>query len=207
MLKLKSLFVSLTVSLFAFSQAEIVPLSLGSLLPSKDVELKSTQGKGTTLGMSMAENGLIVIFTSNTCPFVVGGDNYPGWEKEYNKLFSVAKKAGVSLVLVNSNEAKRDGGESMDDMVKRAEEKGYLMPYLYDYENKLANSFNAKTTPHVYYFDGNGILIYEGSIDNTWDSKRKKDEAYLVDAIERTAKGKSIINSNTPAKGCSIKRK
>ncbi len=207
MLKLKSLFVSLTVSLFAFSQAEIVPLSLGSQLPSKDVELKSTQGKTTTLGMSMAENGLIVIFTSNTCPFVVGGEDYPGWEKDYNTLFEVAKKAGVSLVLVNSNEAKRDKGESMDDMITRAKEKEYLMPYLYDYENKLANSFNAKTTPHVYYFNGGGLLIYEGSIDNTWDVKRKKDEAYLVDAIESTAKGKEIKNANTPAKGCSIKRK
>jgi len=207
MLKLKSLLATFALSLFAFTQAEIVPLPIGRVLPSKDVELKSTQGKGSTLGMSMAENGLIVIFTSNTCPFVVGGDNYPGWEKDYNKLFDVAKKAGVSLVLVNSNEAKRNQGESMDDMIKRAEEKEYLMPYFYDYENKLANSFNAKTTPHVYYFNGNGILIYEGSIDNTWDVKRKKDEAYLLNAIEYTAKGKPIKNASTPAKGCSIKRK
>lgn len=176
-------------------------------MPSKDVEMKSAQGKGTTLGQSATENGLIVIFTSNSCPFVVGGESFPGWEKDYNVLFDAAKKAGVALVLVNSNESKRESGESMEDMNKRANEKGYLMPYLYDYESILANSFNAKTTPHVYYFNGNGILIYEGSIDNTWDSKRKKDVPYLMNAIESVAKSKTIKNASTPAKGCSIKRK
>lgn len=206
-MKFKSFIFVLSLSFGVFSQTETVPLSIGSELPLKDQELKSTQGKGTTLGQSMSENGIIVIFSSNTCPFVVGGEGYPGWEKDYNTLYEIAKKAGVSLVLINSNEAKRDQGEGMEDMMNRATEKGYLMPYIYDYESKLANSFNAKTTPHVYYFDGNGILIYEGSIDNTWDVKRKKDEAYLVDAIESRAKGKEIKNAKTPAKGCSIKRK
>jgi thioredoxin-related protein len=200
-------FFSVLLTISVYSQTEIVPISVGTQLPLADRQMKTTDGGASSLSENVGENGLIVIFSSNTCPFVVGGDGYSGWEKDYNTLYETAKKNGIALVLVNSNEAKRDNGESMDDLKKQSADKGYVMKHFYDANSELANAFNAKTTPHVYMFDKNKSLVYEGSIDNTWDAKRKKDEAYLVNAIESLAKGKKINPNQTPAKGCSIKRK
>ena len=197
----------LVCSTSAFTQAEIVPIAIGSELPQSDLKVNLIDGRVTSLAELKAENGIIVIFSSITCPFVVGGDNYPGWEKEYNALYTLAQENGVMLVLVNANEAKREDGESVADLVKRAKDQAYLMPTIVDEESKIANAFGAKTTPHVFYFDGARTLVYEGSIDNAWDAKRKADETYLSNAIKAAAQGNSIEPSKTPAKGCSVKRK
>ena len=55
------------------------------------------------------ENGVIVVFSCNTCPFVVGSSYFPGWENQYNALHSLAQNNDLGFVLINSNEAKRDG--------------------------------------------------------------------------------------------------
>jgi hypothetical protein len=80
------------------------------------------------------------------------------------------------------------------------------MPYLLDKNSELANRLEAKTTPHIYFFDGAFKLIYTGSIDNIWDGKRKKDIPFLKRAIESHVNEKKIKTNKTPAKGCSIKR-
>jgi hypothetical protein len=208
MLKLVSILSSLIVVLSTFAQTEITPIANGTALPEGNRVMKTTQGDEKTLSECMGEKGLIVIFSSTTCPFVVGGENYPGWEKDYNTLCRLANQNGVQLVLINSNEAKRETGESMEDMKKRATDYQYLMTYFYDEGHVVADAFGARTTPHVFFFDASGVLIYSGAIDNTWDSSRKKDEHYLKNAIEIIGAGKKKINPNrTPAKGCSIKRK
>jgi thioredoxin-related protein len=208
MLKVMTFLASLAIVFSSFAQTGITPISNGTLLPMSDHAMKNINGEEKTLKDAVAENGLIVIFSSNTCPFVVGGENYPGWEKDYNDLHQLANQNGINLVLVNSNEAKRESGESWEDMKARAAEKGYRMQYLYDNGHVVADAFGAKTTPHVFLFDASGKLIYSGSIDNTWDSSRKKDEFYLKRTIEVVGSGKGKINPEvTPAKGCSIKRK
>lgn len=111
------------------------------------------------------------------------------------------------MVLVNSNEAKREKDDSFDAMKLRAEEKGYTMKYLVDTNSEVANAFGARTTPHVYLFDKDLKLIYTGSIDNTWDGQRTADIAYLKDALNLLGKGEKIKENNTVPRGCSIKRK
>jgi hypothetical protein len=65
---------------------------------------------------------------------------------------------------------------------------------------------DAKTTPHAFFFDKNNKLIYAGSIDNIWDGNRKKDEQYLLKAVQSVLNGKKIKQNYTAPKGCSIKR-
>jgi thioredoxin-related protein len=157
---------------------------------------------------TLKQEGLIVIFTSNTCPFVVGFNDgtFGGWENSYNSIYEKASANSISVVLVNSNEAKREGGESMVDMTKRKSEKGFMMPYVLDKNSELANAFGAKTTPHVFFFDRNLKLIYTGSIDNSFEDKRKSDVPYLINAIDSYSKGKKIKVKSSSPKGCSIKR-
>jgi thioredoxin-related protein len=182
-------------------------LTVDQHAPLRDHQLASTTGELLTLN-TLKKEGLIVIFTSNTCPFVVGFNDgtFGGWENSYNSIFQKASAANINVVLVNSNEAKRDGGESMADMIQRKSDKGFSMSYVLDKGSELANAFGAKTTPHVFFFDRNLKLIYTGSIDNSFEDKRKKDIPYLMNAIDAYSNEKKIKTKSTSPKGCSIKR-
>jgi thioredoxin-related protein len=190
---------------FVFSaQAQI---KKGTKMPLSDLQLTDvkTDTKKAILDYKL-EKGLLVIFSCNTCPFVVGTPDFPGWERQYNDLYEKAKQNGIGMVLINSNEGKRSKDDSYTEMKNHAEDKGYKMPYLLDENSKLANEFEAKTTPHVYLFDGETKLVYSGSIDNIWDNKRTEETPYLVNAMNALNQGKKIKPSETPPRGCSIKR-
>lgn len=180
--------------------------SIGDEAPLSDKQLENIDGTKLSLKSVAKENGVLVVFTCNTCPFVVGSDNFPGWERTYNDLHKSASEAGVGMILVNSNEAKRDGDDSMAEMQAHAKDKAYTMPYVVDAGSALANSFGAKTTPHVYLLDSKMRLTYCGSIDNTWDSKRTADINYLANALEAVKKNQKIEISTSEPRGCSIKR-
>ena len=186
---------------FAFSQAPI-----GSVFNLGVSALENANGNPKNLKQVTRVNGLIVVFSCNTCPFVVGSPNFPGWEEQYEDLKDLAEQNEIGFVLINSNEAKRNGVDSFEEMKKHAKSQNYSMPYLLDKDSQLANLLKAKTTPHIYFFDGVSKLIYTGSIDNIWDGKRKKDVPYLKNAIQKHVNQKKIKPSATPAKGCSIKR-
>jgi thioredoxin-related protein len=190
------------VSLSFFAQ-----IKKGSSMPLSDLQLLDVKTNAKTiLKENKLEKGLLIIFTCNTCPFVVGTPDFPGWERQYNTLFDQAVKRNIGFILVNSNEGKRGKEDSIEEMIKRAEEKGYQMPYLVDEKSVLANAFGAKTTPHVFLFNEELKLVYSGSIDNIWDNKRKEEIPYLINAINALSQGKKIKPSATPPKGCSIKR-
>jgi len=195
------------LSFFLISSLAFGQVKLKEKAPLADVKMKNTQGGELSLNDAKKEKGLIVVFSCNTCPFVVGTPDFPGWERQYNGLHELATKSNIGFVLVNSNEAKRDGADSFEAMLEHSKEKQYAMPYLVDVNSQLANALKAITTPHIYMFNADMELVYVGSIDNIWDSKRKSDEPYLKNAIQALGEGKKIKTANTAAKGCSIKRK
>lgn len=179
---------------------------LGDEAPLTKRKMAAVDGSELSLESAQKARGLLVVFSCNTCPFVVGNENFPGWERQYNDLHQAAEKAGIGMILINSNEAKRADEDSMEKMKEHAKKMGYTMPYVVDQDSKLANAFGAKTTPHVYLLDANQKLVYCGSIDNTWDTKRTTDINYLADAMDQLKNGTSITTSTTDPRGCSIKR-
>ena len=181
-------------------------MKIGDKALMLDDQLQSTKGETTSLSDSKKENGLLVIFSCNTCPFVVGTEDFPGWERQYNTLFDLADSLNIGMILVNSNEGKRQGADSYDEMLKHAEEQQYKMSYLVDVNSNMANIFGAKTTPHVFLLNANMELVYMGSIDNIWDKERKADVPYLTNALKELASHKKIKTSITAPKGCGIKR-
>ncbi|MCR9170962.1 MAG: redoxin domain-containing protein [bacterium] len=181
-------------------------LNIGKKMPMSNYEMVGSDDETYTLSELIQENGLIVVFSCNTCPFVVGSSSFDGWEGQYNAIYEEAQANNIGMVLVNSNEAKRDGDDSKEEMAKHKEKQSYNMPYVVDKDSKLADAVGAKTTPHIYFFDGKGKLAFKGSIDNSWDTKREKLETYLLDAIAAVGNGTDIpVTSSTP-RGCSIKR-
>ncbi|HLP55303.1 MAG TPA: thioredoxin family protein [Fluviicola sp.] len=200
--------IALVSAAFTFSPSEDkqTGLKIGDKLPMADTEMKATDGSAYSLSKVMGKKGLVVVFSCNTCPFVVGSESFAGWEVQYNSLATLAKESNIGFVLVNSNAAKRTGDDSMEAMITRASDKAYTMPYLVDENAALADAFGAKTTPHVYFFNENNELIYQGAIDNTVDGKRKEDKNYLQQAMREHVAGKKVSENTTPPRGCSIKR-
>ena len=196
----------LVFSLFLSLPATFSQVSVGSIIKPGIKQMKNANGAPSNMRMENKRNGVIVVFSCNTCPFVVGSPHFPGWENQYNDLYAIAKENEIGFVLINSNEAKRQGEDSFDKMVERVKEQNYLMSYLLDEKSELANNLKAKTTPHVFFFNSSYRLIYSGSIDNIWNGKRKKDIPFLKNSMSSHIKNKKIKPKESSPKGCSIKR-
>ena len=203
---------SLFFSLVAMAMLVAAPVlaqeqAIGEKAPMVTAPMMNIDGQPQTLLNLKGENGLLVIFSCNTCPFVVGnGAKTEGWEGRYNGLAELAESLNIGMVLINSNEAKRDGDDSFTEMKNHAKEAGYTMPYLVDEGSKLANACGARTTPHVFLYNGNLELAYRGSIDDNVNSASEVKEKYLEMAMNRLAEAKKIKTTETKAVGCSIKR-
>ncbi|MFY7971645.1 MAG: redoxin family protein [Flavobacteriales bacterium] len=183
-------------------------LAIGASAPMTTTKMQSTAGKDLSLADIKRGNGLLVVFSCNTCPFVVGAEGYgDGWEGRYMELKKFADANQVGMVLVNSNEGKREKGDNLNDMKARSKEKGFdAIAYVLDENSALANAFGARTTPHVFLFDKNFKLVYKGSIDDNNESPSLVKEHYLKNAIGNMANGKPVPVAETKPVGCSIKR-
>lgn len=196
----------LLLSVSGYAQNSLKTIEIGDHAPFPTYELMNIDGNTVSIDNIKGDNGAIVIFTCNTCPFVVGRGDTEGWEGRYNDIIEFAAANGIGTILVNSNHAKRDGDDSYTMMKNRARDMEYIAPYVVDEESKLANGFGARTTPHVFLFNSDLKLVYKGSIDDSVDSADEVEEHFLRIGIERTAEGKRVKTSETNPVGCSIKR-
>jgi len=205
---MKSLICSfITLAMLASFPALSQEQAIGEKAPLVDNPMLGVDGTTHTLSDLNGDNGLLVIFSCNTCPFVVGnGTKTEGWEGRYNGLAELAASLNIGMVLINSNEAKREGDDSFAAMKNHAAEAGYTMPYVVDEGSKLADACGARTTPHVYLYNSNLELAYRGSIDDNVNRSEEVTERYLEMAIKRMAEDKKIKVQETKAVGCSIKR-
>jgi hypothetical protein len=158
-------------------------------------------GEKMSLEDAIDENGIVVIFSCNTCPFV------KKWESRYNGLKQWADKHDVGMVVLNSNYQNRDGVDSYDAMKKHAKEQAYNFPYLVDENSLLANALGGQVTPHVFLFDKDFQLVYKGAIDDNYDDASAVKSAYLKTAIQKLSSGEKIVQAETKPTGCGIKRK
>ena len=175
-------------------------ISINDKIPEIDFELESVNKEWMTINSQVGDNGLLVIFTCNTCPFVVM------WEDRYKLIEQIVEESNIGLVYINSNYKKRKGDDSFENMQKHAKKMDYQFPYLLDEKSKLANLFGAKTTPHIFLFNNKNTLVFKGAIDDNYKDIKKVEKFYLKDAIKQLTSGSEITISETKAVGCSIKR-
>ena len=187
----------LNTSLFAQKYPTI---KIGEQMPMQQTETFDTNEKSRTLNGNLKNNGLLVVFTSNSCPFVVM------WEDRYKLLEVKCRNSNIGMVYINSNQAKRNGDDSVEKMKNHSKEMGYTFPYLIDKNSEIANAFGAKTTPHIFLFNNEKTLVYKGAIDDNYKSANNVTENYLLDALENVSNQQSISIKETKAVGCSIKR-
>jgi peroxiredoxin len=200
-------FFALAVLLVSFTNSpKINSLKIGKKAPMTNYEMKNVSGEDYSLEKLAFDNGILVVFSCNSCPFVVGNKEMEGWQGRYNEIHDLCKRNKIGMALVNSNEAKRTGADSFTEMQKHSQNQKYDAAYLLDVNSKLADAFGASTTPHVFLLDSDFKLIYKGAIDNSVKSKSSVTENWLKDAIISSGKKEPILLPETRNSGCSIKR-
>lgn len=183
-----------------FAQDNIKSIEIGSNIPMGDVSMKSTDGKTITLNKAKTNDGLLVMFSCNTCPYVVKS------QARTKEMMAYAKEKGLGMVIINSNEAKRKSDDSYKAMSDYAKEQGYSAPYVVDEKSKVADAFGATRTPEVFLFDGNGKLMYKGAMEDNPSTPEESKAMYLKDAIDKVTSGMNPDPNTTKSIGCTIKR-
>jgi peroxiredoxin len=170
-----------------------------------DFKLKNVDGKLVSLSDFPDAKGFVVVFTCNNCPYAKAyQDRLISLDKKY-------KAKGYPVVAINPNDPSVEPGDSYDAMVKRAKEKGYTFPYLYDDKHQVYKSYGATNTPHIYILQkskGDALIVkYIGSIDDNYQDASSVQKPYIENAIEALLNNKEPDPSFTKAIGCSIKAK
>jgi hypothetical protein len=141
--------------------------------------------------------GTLVVFTSNHCPHV------KAWEERLIAIGDMCQINGIGVITINSGDPEINPAEHFLVMKYRARESKYPFPYVHDDTSNIARAFGATYTPEVFLFDGKGILVYHGAIDNDHRIDKAKKH-YLLDAIKALIKGKPIEKAERQRPGCSI---
>ena len=188
------------LALMAFGIQKSTSLSIGDALPMGDLKLKDVSGKMMTLQQIRKNNDLLVIFSCNTCPFVVAT------QERYQLLAKMAKANNIGMVAINSNEAQRGDVDSFDEMKQYALQQEIDYPYLLDEKSVLADAFGATKTPDVFLFNGKLNLVYKGAIDDSHRDVTQVKQRFLEDAMQKMVRGEEIQLTTTASVGCSIKR-
>lgn len=174
-------------------------LEIGSAMPLKDFQMAGISGKNITLSNAKGDAGTLVIFSCNTCPWVIR------WEDRYVTLANTYAPKGIGMIAVNSNAARFGSEDSLEEMVEHAKNNGYNFPYAQDPGSKLATAFGATKTPHIYLFNADDKLVYLGAIDDNAKNAKKVEVPFLANAIDALLAGNPINPQTTKALGCSIK--
>lgn len=172
-------------------------LQIGQKAP--DFSLTATDGVTYSLSDFAEVPILVVFFTCNHCPYVIGSD-----EATRQTADKYAEK-GVKFIGINSNSANTYVEDSFDNMVKRMAEHSFPWIYLHDKTQNVAKAYGALRTPHFYIFDRERNLVYTG---RGVDTPRDAREATINDldrTLDELLSGEQVSTPTTNPIGCNVK--
>ena len=178
-------------------------LQIGQAAP--DFNLPATDGRQYSLDHFKQCRVLVVVFSCNHCPYVVGSeDRMIGFELKY-------APHGVALVAINSNETDNHPADSFEHMVERAHKRNFPFPYLRDETQDVARAYGALRTPHYFAFDkgadGGWVLRYTGRMDDNPRTPGQERTHELADAVDAMLEGRAPDVPVTNPIGCNVKWK
>ena len=183
-----------------FVCATLILLSTGSASPDGDYdfELLSTTGETVRFECSAISTGVVICFVGNECPLA---RLYAGRLSEMAAKFG---PRGIRFFGINSNQQ-----DSMEELKAFGTNLNVKFPLLKDYDNEVADRFEAKRTPEVFLLNESGKVVYRGAIDDQYQPGVVRDQAkhhFLTDAITQLLNGKPVQKSATKPEGCLIGR-
>lgn len=186
---------------FVLSEDTAMALTPSSMLPlgttAPDFSLPCPK-TGATLSLHevAGEQGVLVMFICNHCPFV------KHIESGLIKLGKDYRDSGIGIAAISSNDAASYPQDGPDKMAQ----KDYPFPYLYDESQDVARAYQAACTPDLFLFDGNRSLVYRGQFDASRPSNNQPvtgDD--LRAAMDAVLAGKPVSANQSPSIGCNIK--
>jgi len=202
-----SLFISsmLTLVVQSVVAKEVNTLEINA--PAPELDLPGVDGKTYRLDDFADARVLVVIFTCNHCPTA------QAYEQRIIQLQADYRDKGVSLIAISPNDplavrldelGYTDLGDSFEDMKRLAARRGFEFPYLYDGETqRVSTEFGVLATPHVFIFDQQRRLRYNGRIDDADIKPPKSHDAR--NAIDDLLAGRPVAVPKTRVFGCSTK--
>jgi peroxiredoxin len=197
--------------LFAFTNPTVnddpVTLAIGSKAP--DFKLPGTDGKMYSLSSFAKAKILVIVFTCNHCPTA------QAYEDRIIQLAQDYKSKGVELVAISPNDplavrldelGYSDMGDTFEEMKLRSAHKKYNFPYLYDGATQsVAKAYGPVATPHVFIFDKERKLRYQGRIDNMEKPSKTPDHKDTRAALDQLLADQKVTTPTTKVFGCSVK--
>ncbi|WP_055105582.1 thioredoxin family protein [Paenibacillus ihumii] len=172
-------------------------LQIGAQAP--DFELKATDGALYSLDSFAWADGLVVFFTCNHCPYVVGSDEVTRQTAEK------FRDKGIAFVGINANSENTYPEDSYEHMILRMEEHRFPWVYLRDMDQDVARAYGALRTPHFFVFDKQRRLVYTGrGVDNPRDTSKMTTND-LERALTELTSGQPISVALTNPIGCNVK--
>lgn len=172
-------------------------LPIGSQAP--DFLLPATDGKSYSLKNFTSYQGIVIFFTCNHCPYVIGSD-------DITKTTALKFKE-IPFIAINSNSVETVPLDSFEHMKQRMEKHRFPWVYLYDETQEVAKKYGALKTPHFYLFDDQRKLIYCGRAIDSPRDPTKMTENNLENALTQYLAGKAISVPLTNPIGCTVKWK
>jgi peroxiredoxin len=201
-----SLFISFTTQPVLFAE-DPVTLAIDSKAP--DFKLPGTDGKTYTLASFSKAKVLVIVFTCNHCPTA------QAYEDRIIQLTSDYKAKGVQVVAISPNDplavrldelGYSDMGDTFEEMKLRAKHKKYNFPYLYDGKTQsVAKAYGPVATPHVFVFDKDRKLRYQGRIDDVEKPTKTPNSFDTRNAIDALLANHQPPVQTTKVFGCSVK--
>ena len=196
-----------TISSTGTASEEHPTLPIGAKAPV--FSLKGTDGKTYSLASFSKYKILVIIFTCNHCPTA------QAYEERIIQFTKDYSAKGVAVVAVSPNDPKSirldelgytDMSDTYAEMKLRAKQKKFNFPYLYDGDKQaMAKAYGPATTPHVFIFDKERILRFQGRIDDVEKPTEKPTSFDTRNAIEELLQNKEVTIKTTKVFGCSIK--
>lgn len=175
-------------------------LTIGSELPKANLKMKEISNEEISMKDAKRKNGLLVMFTCNTCPYVIKN------QERTKEISKYALKNNIGVILLNSNEAQRGSDDSFGAMGQYAKDQKYEWYYVVDKNHEIADAFGANKTPENFLFDKNLKLVYHGAIDDNPSDASSVNRQHLKEAINELVSGKDIAVKESKSVGCTIKR-
>ncbi len=172
-------------------------LPLGATAPG--FNLPATDGQNYSLADFADSPILVVFFTCNHCPYVIGSD------EDTRRVAERFAPQGVRFVGINSNSPNTYAEDSFEHMVERMRTHKFPWVYLHDRSQDVARAYGALRTPHFYVFDRERRLVYTGrGLDQPRDAARAKQHD-LERALEELVAGRPVSVPMTNPIGCNVK--
>ncbi|WP_394369803.1 thioredoxin family protein [Litoribacter ruber] len=169
---------------------------------ARDFELKNVDGETVSMADHEDAKGFLVIFSCNTCPYVVA------YEDRMMELHEKYAPKGYPVIAINPNDEALSPGDSFEKMQERARDKNFPFAYVYDESQEIVNAYGATRTPEVYLLqkqDDELVVKYIGAIDNNYRDASEVTERYVEEAVDALLNDRQIAETSTKAIGCTIK--